>query len=293
LLLWLPGWSALPLSDIDRFLLLAVLVVTPLALSLCERDVIPTARGWVPPLQLLAAVLVVASYAVADRIEAGALSAAWLVFAAGAAAGVRRVVWERTIVARDTPVLCAAVAMIDLLVGAAWLTAARGGLLPLRFGEPLVSLTAIHFHYAGFAVAVLAGVAVSRLRAAAHRSRGVAMVAAGVLAGPPAVAVGFLVSAGARALAVSIFTAAVVGLAVLLLRVAGSEPRRLARTLLATAALAVLFSIFLACAYAWGEWSGAAYLTIPRMVAVHGWVNAFGFTVPALLGLRLARFRPS
>ena len=45
---------------------------------------------------------------------------------------------------------------VYLTVGATWLVASRLGLEPVGIGEPIVELTAVHFHYAGFAAALLA-----------------------------------------------------------------------------------------------------------------------------------------
>ena len=43
-----------------------------------------------------------------------------------------------------------------LTVGATWLVASRLGLRPVGIGEPIVELTAVHFHFAGFVAALLA-----------------------------------------------------------------------------------------------------------------------------------------
>jgi len=47
-------------------------------------------------------------------------------------------------------------ARIDLAVGGAWLVASRLGMRPMGIQEPIVLLTAVHFHYAGFATATIA-----------------------------------------------------------------------------------------------------------------------------------------
>jgi hypothetical protein len=65
--------------------------------------------------------------------------------------------------------------MLYLPIGGAWLVASRLGIQPLGFGDTIVLLTAVHFHFAGFAAPVLAGLA-GRTVAAGTRSveRGVA-----------------------------------------------------------------------------------------------------------------------
>ena len=49
-----------------------------------------------------------------------------------------------------------AVAKVDLAVGGAWLVASRLGMRPMGIQEPIGLLTAVHFHYAGFATATIA-----------------------------------------------------------------------------------------------------------------------------------------
>lgn len=44
-----------------------------------------------------------------------------------------------------------------LFIGGAWFWADRAGIQPLAFDDAIVRLTALHFHYAGFALPVLAG----------------------------------------------------------------------------------------------------------------------------------------
>src|SRR5207248_112668 len=54
-------------------------------------------------------------------------------------------------------------ALVLLPVGGGWLICSRAGVQPGGFGEPIVSLTAAHFHYAGFGALTLAGLAGRRL----------------------------------------------------------------------------------------------------------------------------------
>src|SRR5262249_39572395 len=48
-------------------------------------------------------------------------------------------------------------AMLFLPIGAIWAIISRGDWQPLGFPEVIVLLTAIHFHYAGFALPLMAG----------------------------------------------------------------------------------------------------------------------------------------
>src|ERR1700689_2369591 len=81
-----------------------------------------------------------------------------------------------------------------LPVGCAWLVASRLGLSPMGFQEPIVLLTAVHFHFAGFAaplLALAAGVAVKKQTLVLQRAFKV--LAAGVLGGPGLLAAGFVI----------------------------------------------------------------------------------------------------
>jgi hypothetical protein len=276
------------LEDINRFLLLAVLVVVPTGLSLCGRALPRDALARVGRLQPIAALFAVASFALNPGGLAALLAAAWLVFAVATAHSTTRALAAMAIARGNLPARCFTIATVYLAVGAAWLTAARLGIEPLGFAEPFVSLTAVHFHYAGFATSAIAGALTLRI---AKASRATILIVTAVLGGPPAVAVGFLISPLARVLAVACFAAGVVGLAALLLRQAIVEARLLPRILLATSGSSVLFSISFAVGYALSEWLGGTYFTIPRMVALHGWANALGFALPGLLGCAIARGR--
>jgi hypothetical protein len=65
---------------------------------------------------------------------------------------------------------------------------------------------------------------------------------------------------------------------------------RPATLVLALAQLASLVTMALACAYAWGEWTGAPLVGIQAMARSHGLLNALGYTLPSLLVL--ARLAP-
>ena len=81
--------------------------------------------------------------------------------------------------------------LLYLSVGGIWLVLFRLGETPLALGEPIILLTAVHFHYAGFAASVLAGATGRALPSAGGLFR---IVALGVTGGTFLVAVGFLLS---------------------------------------------------------------------------------------------------
>ena len=61
-----------------------------------------------------------------------------------------------------TSEVCLDAGLLYLAVGGTWTVIARAGLRPLGFPDLIVLLTAVHFHYAGFALLVLAGLVAGR-----------------------------------------------------------------------------------------------------------------------------------
>ncbi|MEE8601845.1 YndJ family transporter [Euzebya tangerina] len=166
-------------------------------------------------------------------------------------------------------------------VGAAWLVLDRAAADPLAVGPAIVTLTAIHFHYAGFAsIAILA--ATTRLRAGA-RSRALALATIGVVLGSPLVAIGFAVYRPAQ-----IAGAVVLTLSLWLWAVAAGPVRtsdRSRRALWALSRCSVFVGMPLATWWAIGSVTGVWAPTIPTMALTHGVVQGVGFVLCALLVL--------
>jgi hypothetical protein len=288
LLLVLPAKSE-TLALIERLLLLAVLVLVPLALGL----ITPGEYMWGGRLlrlawraQPTAAAMASGAFLLPAGAHAGLLSSGWLIFTGIVAllglAGLR----DRSM--RDAPECCISAGLLLLPVGGLWLALARFGAQPFGFGGTIVLLTAVHFHYAGFALLILAGLAGRRLRVGAPLARGVfRLVAVGIIAGVPLVALGITFSRELELVAVLLLVASVLALALLeLLAVVPLIGRRIARTLLAISALASVATMLLAAGYALGGMIGLE-LTIPQMVLAHGVVNAFGLVLCGLLAWTL------
>ena len=84
-----------------------------------------------------------------------------------------------------------AVALGFLSVGGAWLVVSRLGLQPFDLSTDIVRLTAVHFHYAGFGLALLAATGLACADWMASRvALSIGSIAS--IAGPPMVAVGFV-----------------------------------------------------------------------------------------------------
>jgi hypothetical protein len=287
---WLLVLAFLPIQPptilwISQLLLLAVLVLAPLALGLVAPGHPGQPAGWwrlAICAQPFAAAAVVAAFLLPAGLLAGMLALSWLLLA-----GIIALLGVTRFCARagfDAAELCIDASLLLLPVGGFWLAMARFGLRPLGFGDTIVLLTAVHFHYAGFALLLLAGLAGRRLRAAAPAmSRSFRLIAAGLVAGVPLVALGITFSRVLEILAVLLLASSVLLLALLTLVAIvprlGSQP---ARVLLAISALASIATMLLAAGYAAGSVVGLA-LTIPQMVLAHGLVNAFGLVLCGLL----------
>jgi hypothetical protein len=154
--------------------------------------------------------------------------------------------------------------------------------------EPIGLLTAVHFHFAGFATATIAG---ATLRFAEARFAGrdglrrwLRRVVVLVLGMPFVVAAGFVISPGLKMVAAMVFSASVAGLAGFVWMCAGRVKDGTARGFLRTAAGAVFVGMALSGTYAVTDFVKSELLPIPRMASTHGVLNAVGFCLLGLLG---------
>lgn len=175
-----------------------------------------------------------------------------------------------------------AIARIDLAVGGAWLVASRLGMRPMGIQEPIGLLTAVHFHFAGFATATIAA---ATLRFAAKSGgRWLKPVVVMVVGMPFVVAAGYVTSATLKMTAALLFSASAAGLAIFVRACGKRAQDGAARALLQTAAAAVFAGMVLSGTYAVGDLVGSDVLTIPQMARTHGILNAVGFCLTGLLG---------
>jgi len=287
------------LSGAARLFLFAVLVVAPLPLPLiasADELTAPwplrTARAAYGP----AAVCVVASMLLPPGDLAALLTLPWLLFGGLVAlAGLAHFLAYRF---SSAPELCIAAGLLYLPVGAIWFTLSRLGANPLNFGDTIVLLTAVHFHYAGYALPILAGWTGRWLaRNAPASMRLFRYMAAGVVAGMALVAAGITITALTGSLllegaAVVVLALSVLALAALLLRhVVAAVTNPVARLLMLLSALSPFVSMLFALAYVGGRLSGAWQITIAEMIGWHGWLNATGLVLCGLLAW--LRWRPT
>jgi hypothetical protein len=183
--------------------------------------------------------------------------------------------------------------LLFLAVGGSWLFMARLGLRPLEFSTVIVFLTAIHFHFAGFASCFILGASGRWLM---KESVGVQRVYLAIMGcsivGIPLLALGITFSPALEVLAGVVFALSLVGWSGLMLYVGLRQCHfLLSKGLLAISAVSILWSMFWALAYAVGTYVDQVWVSIPQMGWRHGLFNVLGYALPALLALALERPR--
>lgn len=274
-------------------LLFAALVLVPLVLDLVEVETAVERTGTllrlVQLLQLPAALGLVAACLQNSGWLALALAMPWVMLTGVTAIlGIRRV-WRRGLRSGVPP--CQEVGLIYFSVGGAWVAADRLGMQPLGFSADIVQLTAVHFHYAGLVLPVLAGCILQRFPA----NRLARWAGWGILAGIPLVAIGItgaqlgVGQAGEAVAAIVLGSSGCVLAGFQLVLVVESKVQRATRVLWTIGSLAFVFGMTLAVLY--GMRSVAmplAWLDIPWMRALHGTANALGFCFLGLVGWSIA-----
>lgn len=279
----------------EGLLLFAALVLVPLALGLFRDDeeAGPQRRGfdWLDRVQLPAALLLWGAAWLAPGPVAAMLAVPWVAFTGGMAAiGFSRA--RRGGLRRELDGLCRDAALMFAVIGGAWTLAARAGFRPLGFDPAIVALTAVHFHFAGLLLPLVAGLVQRELFFWRLASR----AAVGVVLGVPAVALGITVTqlgGGPSVEAGAGGGLALAGLAVgvLQVRIALEAKESVAtRVLLAIAGASLFIGMVLAGLYALRAFVAPfPWLGIPQMRMLHGSVNAIGFGLCGVLGWRRMR----
>jgi len=273
------------LTLIDLLFLLAPLVIAPLGLALIAFDeglpqVLLSAAIRVQP---AGAVLAVVAFLLPIGLPAAILAGAWLLVCAVAALGaLAYLVHGRSL----QPVRLATAAAIGFMAfGALWLVLSRGGIAPIGLSPIIVEMTAVHFHFTGFAATLMAALLLTRLRDDRGVAQRVAMAASLLLvAGSPVLAMGWATPVHVLQVAGAILVASgvVATAAVFFFKSASLVDSTPARILLRLSALAPLLPMVLAVEYSAGHVFGFPTLDIQGMALIHGDLNALGFS---LLGM--------
>jgi YndJ-like protein len=292
-------WLALSLASfsprihlglIEALFLLGPWVVVPLGADLV-RGAGASKRSGVRDWALIAAAsLTTVSFFLDNRTAAAWFACGWLLVGATFAGdGLRRLVIAGT---KSFTQFCFAAGEGYLLVAGVWLVASRAGLQLLAFREPIVLLTAVHFHFAGFASAVLAGLLDEAfVGRRGHRLLRVVLLAA--VLGPGILGLAFLVGPKVKLVAALLIALGQLGLAGGMVRVGLAAKNRSGRWLLFVASACVAAGMIFAAVWAVGEYPLQAFVNIRQMAEFHGVLNAVGFVVCGLLGLRRLKDKQS
>lgn len=260
------------------------------ALAVCDRAPRPRLASVVAagpgaptllPLARIAPVVALSaacSFATGPGLTAAAITVPWLIFTiAVALVGLRRIVSRRSL---REPGVAIDAGLAFLAVGGSWLTISRAGLNPLGFSDAIVQLTAVHFHYAGFALPIVAGLVTHQLKKGSS-------VPGAVIAGVPLTAIGITAGGNLEWFAATFMALAGLATAIYLTRI-GIEARGVAQVLIIGAGLSLTAGMSLALGWAWAIKFGWDYLGLEGMAATHGSLNALGFGLLGLIGLNLA-----
>lgn len=295
-------WALLfffPISDvtgvfyIERLFLFATLVIVPLGLSLIEPKELHGILTWPYRFALLAqpigALLCIISFFFNQGIVAGAFASGWFfVTALIAFGGVTRFLLRGSMRVEE---ICLSFSLMFIAVGGAWFVMSRFGYHPLGFGDTIVLLTAVHFHYTGFGATLLTAMTGRALRA--NKDGGMSpsfyVIAFCIIAGTPIVAIGITLSSGLIGFIGAIIISSGLWLlaGIVMARIVGAVSSWTIRILFFISCTASSLSMVLACFYAYSLVSKKLIINIPQMAQFHGTANAIGFVLCGLLAWTL------
>ena len=270
---------------IHRVVFFAVLVIVPLGLSLApgeQTSGLGLYRGAVF-LQPLAAAITIVSFFVEKGTTSAALAAAWFFFTAIVALfGLTRLLSRGFL---PLPEISIDAGLLYLPVAGAWLIVYRLGIQLFDYGETIILLTVVHFHFAAFAAPIIAGLA-GRVLAKSEVGTGrlFPLIVIALVAAMPLVAAGITFSpwlglAGTLLLSTGLVLLAVVTIS----RVLPAITSLSARVMLGIGALSSCVAMVLACLYSYSLVAHVLILRIPTMAMTHGLLNAFGFATCSLI----------
>ncbi len=289
------GWGGLliaswagtaPLGIIEQLFLFAPLVIVPVGLTLLGRQTRPRASQILTEAarlaQPIAAALVVVSLLIPRGTVAAALVIGWLLVAG--LVGLSGLMDLLKGGFRHAEGWCFAAGRLFLPLGALGLSSSRLGSTPFGFQEPLVLLFAVHYHYTGFAVPLIAGAMGRAVERSTWDQRFLfPAITVGVIGGPPLIAAGFMSYRALIVIGVLFLAATLCLLAGLMYGLSWVTSIRTAQVLLAVSATSLLISMVLACIYSIGEYRGNLLVDIPQMAWIHGSLNAIGFSLCGLI----------
>jgi hypothetical protein len=268
---------------VHALLTVALVVVVPLAV-----DLHLSSKRWTT-VSVASGIVAATSFALRPGPLAAALVVPWL-----ATALVLVAIQVRGLLGWSAATAARVIASTYMVVGAGWLLLSRFGARPLGFGDEIVELTALHFHYAGFVAPVLTLQLISWMEQRGSAPlRVVRSAVAAILIGMPVTSLGFVVapiygSVGASLLAAGLTAASVVTLIAVVPHVA-----RPVAVALGISATSVVIAMLLAIVYSLGQWADLRAPSIETMAWTHGLLNSLGFALCGVGGWHLQRRNPA
>ena len=271
---WAEGW-------LYRILLAGPALLVPMGMQLVSVEQSFISRSSI--LSFISALLfLLAAYCLPTGVSTALLSLPWLLFTFFLAVAAIR---NRQVVSWAWLMACT-----FLPVAAAWMTADRLGWQPLGFDPLIVLLTGVHFHYAGFALAVVTTLL--------PNSNAKQFLSIGLLPGVAGVAIGITSTqlAGPNWIEVlGVTTMVIVGIGVGIKQIQFAWQNGISilpRLFLTLGGLALVVGLSLALLYGWRFHYQWEWLTIPWMYATHGLLNSLGFAFLSFLGRYLLLIKP-
>ncbi|MFJ1797434.1 YndJ family protein [Streptomyces sp. NPDC088180] len=176
-------------------------------------------------------------------------------------------------------------ALVTPAVAAVALVAERSGHELFGYDLGILALTVPHFHFAGFAAALIAGLVCRVSDGPAGR-----FAALSVPLGTLLVLVGYFIGDWAELAGALVLTAGMWTVGLLTWRLGRADGRdRTTRLLLLASAAVLVATMLLALSWALGEATGLPHPTLTWMAATHGLGNALGFALCSLLAWRRIR----
>jgi len=270
---------------IHKAVLFAVFVIVPLGLSLiapgAQRGSLSLYKIVVVA-QPIAAVATAASFFFDKGLLSASLALTWLIVnSLIALLGLTRLISRGFYPVNE---LSIDAGLFYLPVAGVWLVIYRLGIQPFGYGETIVLLTAVHFHFTGFATPIIAGMSGRILAARDYPQKLFALAVFGIVAAMPLVAAGITFTPLLGFIGTLLLSTSLVLLAIL--NIGWVQPAlgsTLNRTLLIAGAVASCAAMVLASLYSYSLVAHTVVLTIPGMAVTHGLLNAFGFVTCSLL----------
>lgn len=274
LLSWLP-YSPFHLTHVQFLVIAGPLWIVPLGWRLMS---VPR---WVAWSALPAGISFALAFLCSSGIFASILTLPWLILSIALAFKKLKdwYLYKNT----SLPTLCFLAASLYLPVGAAWGTADRLSFQPLDFSPTITLLTAAHFHYAGFVLPLMLGLALREFPCLLSK-----FIGWGVISGVSLVAIGIMTthfgfSPIIEVIAVTIMTLSAFGAGMMHINLAWRHRLEPGALLWVLSGLALMVGMALAFCYGWRTIFSIELFTIPWMYAIHGTLNAIGFAIPGLL----------